>query len=63
MMKREELSGKLFDDKGQPLCFCTTRKNGRQYRYYVSRALNEENQTRMGRAGALPRMRLSERLR
>jgi hypothetical protein len=33
------LSGKLFDEAGDPLLVSSTRKGGRRYSYYVSRAL------------------------
>jgi DNA invertase Pin-like site-specific DNA recombinase len=33
------LAGKLFDENGEPLYSCGASKNGRRYRYYVSRKL------------------------
>ena len=47
------LKGLLFDDRGYRMTPSTARKNGRQYRYYVSRSLSEGAKDR---AGSAPRI-------
>jgi site-specific DNA recombinase len=47
------LSGKIFDDRGNIMTPTYSQKNGRQYRYYVSRAFIEG---RKGQAGSVPRV-------
>ncbi|MGO9450813.1 MAG: recombinase family protein [Candidatus Binataceae bacterium] len=44
------LTGKLFDEAGEPLYVCGASKGGRRYRYYVSRSLirNPAEQTKGG---------------
>jgi site-specific DNA recombinase len=47
------LAGKIFDDRGNIMTPTHSQKNGRQYRYYVSRAFVEG---RKEQAGSVPRV-------
>ncbi len=48
------LTGRLFDDRGQPMSPSHTRKRGRKYRYYISSALLHGQADRAGSINRVP---------
>lgn len=54
------LSGKLFDEAGEPLVASHTIKNGRQYRYYVSRRLTTASVSETSRGWRLPAAQIEQ---
>jgi site-specific DNA recombinase len=48
------LTGRLFDDRGQPMSPSHTRKRGRKYRYYISSVLLQGQADRAGSINRVP---------